>query len=278
MGEEFSLSYELDTALSPNTLKAEAAAIRATHHKGTYMFGQFGRILTAAAIAGVLAACSPSGPVAGNEEKTGEWVKSELMKMESQGAMGEVFAALRTAEPEIYAQLVDSATRAAAEGRSPFEAGTEVRPAYLARFVELGKTAKDEDINELLAFSGDQMGALMAIDPQLCVIIAKGGADKRIEQLPASMTNREMSLMARVIRAGQQNGAAASQDELNAWIQKFSTEYPAALEGLALMGNPTVTNEEASAICNGNITMMQALAKEEPATRAKLFRGLLQQS
>ena len=34
MSEEFSLSYELDTALSPNTLKAEAAAISATHHRG----------------------------------------------------------------------------------------------------------------------------------------------------------------------------------------------------------------------------------------------------
>lgn len=242
------------------------------------MLGQFGRIITAAVLAGALAACSQSGPVAGNEEKTGEWVKSELMSLESQGAMGEVFSALRTAEPEIYAKLVDSATRAAAEGRSPFEAGAEVRPVYLARFVELGKTAKDEDINELLAFSSDQMAALMAIDPQLCVIIANGGADKRIEQLPASMTNREMSLMARVIRAGQQNGAGASQDELNTWIQKFSTEYPTAMQALALMGNPTVTDEEASAICNGNITMMQALGKEEPATRARLFRGLLQQS
>ncbi len=242
------------------------------------MFGQFGRILTAAAIAGALAACSPSGPVAGNEEKSGEWVKSELLKIESQGAMGEVFAALRTAEPDIYAKLVDSATRAATEGRSPFEAGAEVRPAYLARFLELGKTAKDEDINELLSFSADQMGALMAIDPQLCVIVAKGGVDQRIEQLPASMTNREMSIMARVIRSGEQNGAGASQDELNAWIQKFSVEYPAALQGLALMGNPTPTTTEATEICNGNITMLQALGKEEPATRAKLFRGLLQQS
>ncbi|MDP3493943.1 MAG: hypothetical protein Q8R82_12580 [Hyphomonadaceae bacterium] len=242
------------------------------------MLGRYRRILTAVTIAAGLAACSPSGPVAGNEEKTGEWVKSELLKAETQGAMGDVFSALRTAEPEIYAKLVDAATRAAADGRPPYEAGVEVRPLYLARFTELGKTAADGDINELLAFSGDQMAGLMAIDPQLCVIVANGGADPRMQQLPAEMMNREMTIMARVIRAGEQNGAAASLDEINSWIGKFANEYPAAVEGLAIMGKPGPTDAEATAICNGNIAMTQALGKEEPATRAKLFRGLLQQS
>ena len=226
-----------------------------------------------------LAACSPSGgPVLGNEEKTGDWVKSELLKAESQGALGEVFSALRTAEPEIYEKLVDAATRGAAAGRSPFEAGAEVRPLYLARFAELSKTAADGDINELLDFSGDQMGELMKIDPKLCVTVAQGGVDARIQQLPTSMTNREMTIMARMIRAGEQDGAGATPDELNAWVEKFATEYPAAVEGLTMMGNPAPSSEEATTICEGNIAMTDALGKEEPAVRARLFRALLQQS
>lgn len=226
-----------------------------------------------------LAACSPGGgPVIGNEEKTGDWVKSELLKAESQGALGDVFAALRTAEPEIYEKLVDAATRGAAAGRSPFEAGAEVRPLYLARFAELSKTAADSDINELLAFSGEQMGELMKIDPKLCVTVAQGGVDMRIQQLPASMTNREMTIMARMIRAGEQNGEGATMEELNAWIEKFATENPAAVEGLQMMGNPSPDTAQATTICNGNIAMTDALAKEEPAVRARLFRALLQQS
>ena len=84
--------------------------------------------------------------------------------------------------------------------------------------------------------------------------------------------------MARIIRAGKQNGEGATLDELNAWIEKFAVEYPAAVEGLTMMGNPSPDAAQATTICEGNIAMTGALAKEEPATRARLFRALLQQS
>jgi hypothetical protein len=243
------------------------------------MIRTFRSALAAGLTAAVMAACSPSGPAVGNEEKTGEWVKKELLKAESEGgALGEVFAALRTAEPDIYAKLVDAATRGAAAGRSPFEAGAEIRPLYLARFTELGKTASDADINELLDFSGEQMSALMAIDPQLCVTIAMGGADARVQQLPKSMQEREMQVMARIIRAGEQGGAGASLEELGTWITKFATAHPEAAQALGMMSTPAHTTEQAKAICEGNIAMTDALGEEEPAMRAKLFRGLLQQS
>ena len=272
------LSYsQLDLWLGQNTLLV-------TRHawcwpQGTTMIRAFRCALAAGLTAAVVAACSPGGPVVGNEEKTGEWVKKELLKVEAEGgALGEVFAALRTAEPEIYEKLIDAATRGAAAGRSPFEAGAEVRPLYLARFTELGKTAADGDINELLDFSGDQMGALMAIDPQLCVTIATGGADARVQQLPKPMQEREMQVMARIIRAGEQDGAGASLEELGAWITKFSGAHPEAAQALGMMGTPSPTDEQAKAICEGNIAMTDALGEEEPAMRAKLFRGLLQQS
>jgi hypothetical protein len=242
------------------------------------MLTTFGRLLAAGALAIGLAACSPSGPVPGDEAKTGEWVKSELLKAESQGAMGEVFSALRESEPEIYAKLIDAATRGAAAGKSPFEAGAEVRPLYLARFMELGKTAADADVNELLTFSADQMQALMAIDPQLCVTVAMGGVDERITQLPKDMLEREMRIMARMIRAGEQNAPAASLDEVNAWIQNFAATNPDALNGLALMGQTGLTSEQATAICQSNIALSRALSSEDPATSAKLFRALLQQA
>ncbi len=57
------------------------------------MLKRFGRVLTAVAVVASLAACSPSGPVAGNEEKSSEWVRSEFIKMETQGgAMGETLS------------------------------------------------------------------------------------------------------------------------------------------------------------------------------------------
>ncbi len=247
------------------------------------MIGTFGRVLVAGLAAATLVACSPSGPVVGNEEKSREWVRSEFMKMETQGAaMGEVFAALRTAEPEIYEKFVEAATSKVTAGlpteQAGFEAGAEIRPLYLARFTELGKTAADGDINEMLDYSGEQMTQLMAIDPQLCVTVAMGGADMRVGQLPKATQEREMRVMARIIRAGKQNNPGATQEELEAWIIKFASAHPEAAEALGIMGLSSPTDEQAKAICEGNIAMTQALGEEEPATRARLFRGLLQQS
>lgn len=247
------------------------------------MIRAFRYVLAAGLTAAALAACSPGGPVVGNSEKSAEWVRSEFMKMETQGgAMGEVFAALRTAEPEIYEKFVEAATNKVTAGlpteQAGFEAGAEIRPLYLARFTELGKTAADGDINEMLDYSGEQMSGLMAIDPQLCVTVAMGGADKRVAQLPKATQEREMRVMARIIRAGEQDNPGATQEELEAWIIKFASAHPEAAEALGIMGMPSPTDEQATAICQANISMTEALGEEEPATRARLFRGLLQQS
>lgn len=247
------------------------------------MIKAFGCVVAAGLVAAAMAACSPGGPVAGNEEKSGEWVRSEFLKMENSGtAMGEIYAALRTAEPEIYEKFIDAATRNIASGKPPaeagFAAGAEIRPLYLERFVELGKTAADDDINEMIDFSGEQMSALMAIDPQLCVIVAMGGADPRIMDLPEAVREQEMHVMARILRAGEQGNPGANAEELETWIIKFAGENPAAAEALALIGMPSPTPEQARAICEGNIAMTEALGQEEPTTRARLFRGLLQQS
>ena len=245
------------------------------------MVRAFGYVVAAGFAALALVACSPGGPVLGDEKKSAEWVKKELLAAETQGgATGEMFAALRAAEPEIYAKFVDAATRKVAAGQTTqeagFAAGAEVRPLYLERFIALSRTAADADINELLDYSGDQMQALMAIDPKLCVTVAMGGTDPRVQQLPQAMLEREMRVMARMIRAGQQSGAGAAPDELNAWIEKFAAEYPAAIEGLTMMDTPAPDTAQATTICQSNIAMTEALAKEEPATRARLFRALLQ--
>ena len=100
--------------------------------------------------------------------------------------------------------------------------------------------------------------------------------DPRVQQLPQAMLEREMRVMARMIRAGQQDGAGAAPDELNTWIEKFASEYPAAIEGLTMMDTPAPGSAQATTICQSNIAMTEALAKEEPATRARLFRALLQ--
>jgi hypothetical protein len=236
-----------------------------------------GRFVVGGLVALAMAACSPSGPVEGDAAKSREWVKAELLKVESQGALGDVFEALRLKEPQIYAKVIDAATRAAAEGRPLFEAGAEVRPLYLARFLELGKTAADEEVNELVAFSGEQMEAVMAIDPQICVKLGNGEADRRLTQLPKSMIDREMALMARVLNKGEQGAPAATVEETDAWIEKFATEYPDAIEGLVAMSNPAPTHEEATKICQANSTLSKALLKEDPATSARLFRAIMQQ-
>jgi hypothetical protein len=150
-----------------------------------------------------------------------------------------------------------------------------VRPAYLARFTELTKTASDENVNALLAFSVKQGEEALKIHPQLCANLAAGAADIRVQQFPKAISDEEVRIMARILRAGQQQEEGASADEVGVWVTKFSLANPDAMTGLGMIGQPGITDDQARIVCEGNLALMRNLLKEEPALRARLFRGLL---
>jgi hypothetical protein len=245
--------------------------------EGTMKMGRT-RLVAVSLLAAMLGlgACSEGKPTtaAGMESK----MRAEMLEAESQGAMGEVFAALRQSEPEIYEKMVAAMSKAAHEGTSPFEAGASVRPLYLARFEELAKTAADEDINELLAFTVRQSEAALAVHPQLCASLASGAADPRLQQLPKDIVEDEMRLMARMIRKGDQNSPGAPQETIDAWVGELFSTNPAVLEGLQLIGQPGLTDEQATAVCNSNLAFIKAVRQLPPTEAATMFRGLSQAS
>jgi hypothetical protein len=217
--------------------------------EGTMQTGRV-RLMAVSLIAAVLgfAGCSEGAP--NTPEAAESRMRSELLEAESQGAMGEVFAALRQSEPEIYEKMVAAVSKAAADGTSPFEAGASVRPLYLARFEELAKTADDQDINDLLAFTVRQSEAALGVHPQLCASLASGAADIRIQQLPQDVIDDEMRLMARMIRKGDQNAPGAPAETIDAWVGSLFATNPAVLEGLQMIGQPGLTDDQATTVCN----------------------------
>lgn len=221
-------------------------------------------------------ACSEGRPTTPEAAKSR--IEADMLAVESQGAMGEVFAALRVSEPEIYEKIVAAASKAVDDGTSPFEAGATVRPLYMARFVELTKTAADEDISELVAFTVRQGEAALKIHPQLCASLASGAADVRMQQLPKDIIDDEMRLMARMIRKGDQHGPGASREAIDAWVGGLLSSNPAMQEGLQLIGQPGLTDEQATAVCNSNMAFTRAVMQLPPAEAALMFRGLLQSS
>jgi hypothetical protein len=221
----------------------------------------------------VAAACSPAAPSA---EKSADRMRAEFLKAETDGGvMGELFKALRETEPALYERFITIAGEEMSKGKTPFEAGAAARPVYIARFMELLKTAKDEHINQLLAFSVDQFRAAMAIDPMLCVKVTRGEADERINQMPQAIKDRELALMTAVLRAGKQDAAAATEAELQTWMDGFIPKYPETITGLRLIAEPSPTPEQGEQICKANIVMIEAIGQEEPAVSARLFRGTL---
>lgn len=234
------------------------------------------RLLAVSLIAAMLgfAGCSEGAP--NSPEAAESRMRSELLEAESQGAMGEVFAALRQSEPEIYEQMVAAVSKASLDGTSPFEAGASVRPLYLARFEELAKTAADDDINDLLAFTLRQGEASLQVHPQLCASLASGAADIRIQQLPKDIIDEEMRLMARMIRKGDQNAPGASPEAIEQWVGTVFAANPSILEGLSLIGRPGVTDDQAQTICNSNLAFVREITKLPPSEAATMFRGLSQ--
>src|SRR5690349_4639211 len=80
----------------------------------------------------VLSACSPSIGSAG--AKDAAWVKQQFLELEGKHtAEGDLFAAIRTSEPELYDKFIGVVGEQINSGKSFFEAGAAARPLYLER-------------------------------------------------------------------------------------------------------------------------------------------------
>jgi hypothetical protein len=226
--------------------------------------------LTVVMVALALTACTPA------VKRDADWVRAEFAKEEAKGSsFGDVLSALREGQPDIYVRFIDIAGREIIAGKSPYDAGLAARPVFAARFAELAKTAKDEQINGMLQFAHDQYRAALEVDPELCLNIIRGKPDLRMTKLSPSLTDRELALMASVFRAGKQDGAAAPLAEVQDWMGGYAAAHPDVAKGLQLMAMPAPTTEDARAICLGNIGLLEGMLMQPPETSARMFRGLL---
>jgi hypothetical protein len=227
----------------------------------------------AAAMCLTLSACGPAAKTGGAGKID---VRAEFMKAEQSGtAMGDLFLALRESQPDIYEKFIQIASDEIANGKSPFEAGAAARPLYLERFLQTVRTTSDENVNELLAFSQVQMKHALSVDPKLCVKLSNGEADPRTQQFPPELVQRELELMAKVLRDGDKKTSGASADEVQTWTLAYLNRNPDAADGLSLIGTASPNDEQARKICQANIDLLQGMIAEPPQHRAYLFRGAL---
>jgi hypothetical protein len=234
-------------------------------------------LLGVASMCLALAACSPEAKTAPGSGAGGAVdVRAEFLKAEQSGtAMGDLFLALRESQPDVYEKFIQIASDEIAKGKTPFEAGAAARPLYLERFLETMRTTSDENVNELLAFSQEQMKHALSVDPQLCVKLTNGEADPRTQKFPPELIQRELELMAKVLRDGDRKTAGASADEIETWTLSYLNKNPDAAEGLSLIGTASPDNDQARQICQANIDLLGGMLAEPPQQRAYLFRGAL---
>jgi hypothetical protein len=223
-----------------------------------------------------LAACSPAAPASKAEPSAEDKVRAEFAKIEAdKTAMGDLLSAMREGQPDLYEQFIEIASGEVEKGKAPFEAGAAARPVYMARFLELVMTAGDDDINEMLEYTKLQMQHLIDMDPVLCAKAVNGESDQRMMKLPRDVLEREMRLMARVLRAGDQGGEPADEDEVFEWVDDYLSSHPEMEEGLELMGASGLPKEDARKVCMANMILLEGLLQEPPEVRAPLFRALL---
>jgi hypothetical protein len=81
-----------------------------------------------------------------------------------------------------------------------------------------------------------------------------------------------------MIRKGEQNGQGAAPETIDAWVGELFSANPAVFEGLQLIGQPGLSDEQATAVCNSNLAFIRAVQQLPPAEAATMFRGLSQSS
>jgi hypothetical protein len=112
------------------------------------------------------------------------------------------FAALRRAEPAVYAQAVDSILKGIQQGRSKQDALDQAHGLLLGVVAKYRPQAADDVQVQIAATIAEEARILAAARPDVCASLFTGqaGADY-LQYLPSDVRNREVAVSAAVIEA-----------------------------------------------------------------------------
>jgi hypothetical protein len=228
-----------------------------------------------------LAACSRAdAPVAAVKAQPPatrplETVHAEFSAFETSGTdLADVLAAIHASEPGLYDKLVEIAASPSWTG-TPADAMKIGRPLYLSAFRGKLPIASDKDVNELIDILIETHKALLTSAPLLCAQGEKAELADVGKFVPADVLVRENRLQSRVIRVTDQSTGRATQAEIEDWKAKtFKGDEP-RLKGNVYFELTDPTPEQATAICDSEMFILEKMRAEKPDRRAYLYRGLM---
>jgi hypothetical protein len=149
------------------------------------------------------------------------------------------------------------------------------RPLYLSAFRGKLPYAADKDVNELIDIQIDMHKALLPSAPLLCSQGEKAELAEVGKYVPADVLARENRLQARVIGVADRSVGRATQAEIEDWkARTFKGDEP-RMKGNVYFELTDPTPEQATAICDSEMFILEKMRFEKPDRRAYLYRGLM---
>jgi hypothetical protein len=202
-------------------------------------------------------------------------VHAEFTAFETSGSdLGDVLKAIHASEPTVYDKLVEIAASPSWTG-TPGDAMQIGRPLYLSAFRGKLPYAADKDVNELIDIQIDMHKALLPSAPLLCSQGEKAELAEVGKYVPADVLARENRLQARVIGVADRSVGRATQAEIEDWkARTFKGDEP-RMKGNVYFELTDPTPEQATAICDSEMFILEKMRFEKPERRAYLYRGLM---
>jgi len=223
-----------------------------------------------------LAACGGSEPV------DPAMFDAEVQRLADEGDMyGEIFLVLKERRPRVYGKFRNIAVREYSRGRpvreASYVAGMQMREAFLDEILMLSRGASDDNVKDMIDVIIMTYEHLNAEDSVDCVRSIDGLPPEKVEKYPNELRKREMQLIVDLLSAPKEmaNRRAASDREVVNWMVNLSSSEPSVAEMFKLMNaEKEPRGKDATAVCDGMITVYKRLSYKTAEDRGTLFRGM----
>ncbi|NQY97225.1 MAG: hypothetical protein HRT82_08680 [Henriciella sp.] len=207
---------------------------------------------------------------------------SEVQRLADEGDMyGEIFLVLKERRPRVYGEFRNIAVREFSRGRpvreASYVAGLRMREVFLDEILNLSRSASDDNVKDMIDVIIMTYEHLNEENSADCLRSIEGLPPEKVEKFPAELRKREMQLVVDLLSAPKEmaNRRAASDKEVVNWMVNLSSSEPVVADMFTLMNaEKKPRGKDATAVCDGMITVYKRLSYKTAEDRGTLFRGM----
>ncbi len=186
-------------------------------------------------------------------------------------------ALMEERRPDVYAELRQVLTAAAANGDPVMRMANDGRRVLAEWLVEAIATAPDPVALEMLAVTRGQFAELLETNPQMCAAMATGQEFGDIAPyVSAELRAREQQVYEMLLSAPAEPVVVLPEEELQAAYRQISPDLENRFGAdLALMEAGVVEEADSAKVCAMQVAILEAIEGLAPQRAAAVARAML---